>query len=59
MTSPFRDVMWRRIVVGYRRFGITCQSHSQDSSIPRIMVEFPRNTLEENRPQMHGVATLL
>lgn len=43
--SLFCDVTWRRIVVGYRRFVITCQSHSQESSIPRIMVEFPRNTL--------------
>ena len=26
----FWDVMWRRIVVGYRRFGITCQFHSEE-----------------------------
>jgi hypothetical protein len=56
--SLFWDVMWLRIVVSYIRFGVTCQSHSQESSILRIMVEFPRNTLEDKRPQIHGVPTL-
>lgn len=55
----FWDVMWREDCSWLQTFRVTCQSYSQESSIPRIMVEFPRNTLEEKRPHIYGVATLL
>jgi hypothetical protein len=59
-TFVFWDVMLRRMVAGYRRFGRTFRSHPQSCPETSVTNYQPtlRNNLEQRRPQLHRGGSL-